>query len=138
MTPTPIQRLLESRGLLLLARLLLTLMFWSSGLAKLIDFSGGMAEMSHFGLEPAALFNILTIIVQLGGSLLIIFNRWTWLGTGALAVFTLLTIPLAHAFWRLEGEAAMMEMHVVVEHLSIVGALILAAIFSQRTRHAHL
>lgn len=138
MTPTPIQRLLESRGLLLLARLLLTLMFWSSGLAKLIDFSGGMAEMSHFGLEPAALFNILTITVQLGGSLLIIFNRWTWLGTGALAVFTLLTIPLAHAFWRLEGEAAMMEMHVVVEHLSIVGALILAAIFSQRTRHAHL
>ena len=109
------------------ARIILTFMFWGSGLSKLLDFSGGMAEMSHFGLEPAALFNIATIIVQLGGSLLIILNRYTWLGAGALAVFTALTIPLVHHFWTMEEPMRTAEFHVVTEHISIIGALMVVA-----------
>jgi transmembrane protein len=109
------------------ARIILTFMFWGSGLSKLFDFSGGMAEMSHFGLEPAALFNLATIIVQLGGSLLIILNTYTWLGAGALAVFTALTIPLVHHFWTMEEPMRTMEFHVVTEHISIIGALMVVA-----------
>ncbi|AZG08824.1 DoxX family protein [Pigmentiphaga sp. H8] len=132
MTPAPIQSLLESRALLLFGRILLTFMFWTSGLVKLFDFQGGMAEMSHFGLEPAWLFNVLTILVQLGGSLLIIFNRAAWLGAGALAVFTVLTIPLAHPFWKFEGETAFHEMMVVLEHITVIGGLIVVAILGHR------
>jgi transmembrane protein len=109
------------------ARIILTFMFWGSGLSKLFDFSGGMAEMSHFGLEPAALFNLATIIVQLGGSLLIILNRYTWLGAGSLAVFTALTIPLVHHFWTMEEPMRTMEFHIVTEHISIIGALMVVA-----------
>ncbi|VCU69731.1 DoxX [Pigmentiphaga humi] len=133
MTPAPIKAMLESRALLLLGRLVLTFMFWSSGLVKLTDFAGGVAEMSHFGLEPGWLFNALTIIVQLGGSLLIIVNRGAWLGAGALAVFTLLTIPIAHPFWTMSGQEGMHEMLVVLEHITVIGGLILAAILGQRT-----
>lgn len=132
MTPAPIQSLLESRALLLLGRILLTFMFWVSGLVKLLDFPGGVAEMSHFGLEPAWLFNVLTIIVQLGGSLLIICNRAAWLGAGALAVFTLLTIPVAHPFWTMDGDAALHEMLVALEHITVVGGLIVVAILGHR------
>jgi len=134
MTPAPIQSLLESRALLLLGRILLTFMFWASGLVKLFDFQGGVAEMSHFGLEPAWLFNVLTVIVQLGGSLLIICNRAAWLGAGALAVFTALTIPLAHPFWTMEGETALHEMLVVLEHVTVIGGLVVAAILGHRVR----
>jgi hypothetical protein len=67
------------------ARIVLCLPFWWSWLTKLLDFSSGTAEMAALGLEPAWLFNALTIFVQLGGSLLVILNRWTWLGAGALA-----------------------------------------------------
>lgn len=74
-----------------LARILLTFMYWASGLSKLIDFNGGVAEMQHFGLEPAVAFNIAVIVTQIGGSLLVILNRYAWLGAGALAVFTALT-----------------------------------------------
>ncbi|MBX6320050.1 DoxX family protein [Pigmentiphaga sp.] len=133
MTPAPIRSLLESRALLLLGRIALTFMFWLSGLTKLINFQDGVAEMSHFGLEPAWLFNALTIIVQLGGSLLIIFNRAAWLGAGALAVFTVMTIPIAHAFWNMEGEQAFLEMMFVFEHITVIGALILASILGHRT-----
>ena len=110
-----------------LARIVLTFGFWASGLAKLIDFQGGVAEMAHFGLEPAVAFNIATIITQLGGSLLIILNRWTWLGAGALAVFTALTIPIAHSFWTMEEPFKTMEFHVVMEHITVIGAMMVVA-----------
>lgn len=110
-----------------LARTVLTFMFWASGLAKLIDFPTGVAEMAHFGLEPAVAFNVATIIVQLGGSALIILNRWTWLGAGALAVFTMLTIPIAHGFWAMEEPFKTIEFHVVMEHITVIGALMVVA-----------
>jgi len=110
-----------------LARIVLTFGFWASGLAKLIDFQAGAAEMAHFGLEPAAAFNIAVIITQIGGSALIIMNRWTWLGAGALAVFTLLTIPIAHNFWAMEEPFRTMEFHVAMEHITVIGGLMVVA-----------
>jgi transmembrane protein len=108
-------------------RTVLTFMFWASGLAKLIDFQGGMAEMTQFGLQPAAAFNIAVIITQLGGSALIIANRWTWLGAGGLGIFTGLTIPIVHTFWNMEEPFKTMEFYVVMEHISIIGGLMVVA-----------
>src|SRR4051812_21992864 len=138
MTPRWIDTVLESRATEIAARVLLTFPFWGSGLAKLLDFSGGMAEMQQFGLEPAWLYNLLTIIVQLGGSALIIFKRWTWLGAGALGVFTLLTILVVHAFWRLDGEHGIVAFHTATEHVGMIGALILVSILALRPRTAVL
>lgn len=115
-----------------LARIVLTFMFWSSGLSKLIDFNAGAGEMVHFGLESGWLFNLATIIVQIGGSLLIIFNRWTWLGAGALAVFTVATIPIAHNFWAMEEPFKTIEFLLVIEHISVIGALMVVAYASVR------
>lgn len=109
------------------ARILLTYMFWASGIAKLVDFQAALGEMAHFGLNPPVAFAIATIIVQLVGSALIILNRWTWLGAGALGVFTLLTIPIAHNFWTMEEPFKTIEFYVVMEHISIVGALMVVA-----------
>jgi len=111
----------------LLARIVLTYMFWASGLAKLIDFSGGMAEMAQFGLQPAAVFNTLVIITQLIGSALIIANRWAWLGAGMLGIFTALTIPLVHTFWTMEEPFKTIEFYVVMEHVTVIGGLMVAA-----------
>ena len=54
-----------------LARAGLCLAYAYSGVAKLLDFHGAMAEQAHFGLSPPALFAGLTIAVQLGGFALI-------------------------------------------------------------------
>jgi transmembrane protein len=110
-----------------LARILLTFMYWGSGLSKLIDFNGGVAEMRYFGLEPAVLFNIAVIITQLGGSALIILNRHVWLGAGALAIFTALTIPIAHNFWAMEEPMKTLEFYVVMEHITVIGAMMVMA-----------
>jgi transmembrane protein len=132
MTPRWIEVLLSSRMTETAARAILTFPFWGSGLAKLLNFSGGMAEMSHFGLEPAWFYNSLTIFVQLTGSALIITNRLTWLGAGALGVFTFLTIPIVHAFWRFEGERAVTAFHTAGEHIGMIGALVLVSILALR------
>ncbi|MBW8320749.1 MAG: DoxX family protein [Rhizobium sp.] len=114
------------------ARILLTYMFWASGIAKLVDFQAAVGEMAHFGLNPPVAFAVATIIVQLVGSALIILNRWTWLGAGALGIFTLLTIPIAHNFWTMEEPFKTIEFYVVMEHISIVGALMVVAWKAER------
>ncbi|MGE6785014.1 DoxX family protein [Ensifer adhaerens] len=124
--------MLDSRAFGILARVLLTLVFWSSGLAKLFDFETSVAEMEGFGLTPGWLFNTATLILQIGASVLIIFNRWVWLAAGALAVFTVLTIPIAHPFWMKEGEEAFRDMTVALEHVSVIGGLALVSILSRK------
>ncbi|PHK94761.1 DoxX family protein [Pseudoroseomonas rhizosphaerae] len=130
--PRLIETILGSAAVERLARIVLCFPFWGSGLDKLLDFQGGVAEMAHFGLNPPVLFNILVIVTQLGGSALVILNRWTWLGSGALGVFTALTIPIVHHFWRLEGERALTAFHTAGEHVGMIGALVLVSILSVR------
>lgn len=133
--PTFIARILDWTWFPLVARIVLTFPFWGSGLAKLIDFSGAVAEMQQYGLKPPAFIAGLVIFTQLGGSLLIIANRRAWAGAGALAIFTLLTIPIAHDFWNLRGEAAKFEFYVAVEHIALIGGLMLAAVMSRSSPH---
>lgn len=129
-----INSFLRAPAVAVTARILLTLPFWGSGLAKLIDFQGGVSEMAHFGLEPATAFNVATIIVQLGGSLLIILNRQTWLGAGALGVFTGLTILLVHDFWTMTEEPfATIAFHTATEHIGMIGGLIVVSILAAQT-----
>ncbi|MFT4152113.1 MAG: DoxX family protein [Paracoccaceae bacterium] len=122
-----IDRLTASNGFGLLARIVLTFMFWASGIAKLADFAAAKAEMDHFGLAPAALFVVAVAAVQLIGSALIIANRWTWLGAGMLGVFTALTIPIAHNFWTMEEPFRTIEFYVVMEHITVIGGLMVVA-----------
>lgn len=130
--PGWVAAILDSKLVSLIGRIALTFMFWSSGAAKLIDWNSGLGEMAHFNLNPPAVFAAATIFVQLAGSLLVIWGPYAWLGAGALAVFTALTIPIAHNFWALTGPAAMNEFHFFTEHISVLGALVLVAILRHR------
>jgi len=129
-----ISAILRAPATAFVGRLLLVFMFLGSGVSKLLDFSGAQAEMAHFGLQPAAAYAAATIATQLIGSALILLNRATWLGAGALAIFTLLTIPIVHHFWTMDGEQGQMEFYVAIEHLAVVGGMILAAVLAERGR----
>lgn len=132
-TPGVIAAILDSRAFALAARIVLTFVFWSAGLAKLIDFQRNASEMESFGLHPGWLVNAAVLSLQIGGSLMIILGRGTWLAAGALAVFTLLTIPIAHPFWAKQGEEAFRDMTVAMEHVSLCAGLALAAILARRS-----
>lgn len=130
--PLLIDRLLETRWFATLARVLITFPYWSSGVSKSIAFSDGVAEMALYGLNPPIAFNVATILCMFLGSVLVIFTRYVWLGAGMLGVFTALTIPIAHDFWNMTGAEARTELFFVVEHIGLIGGLMLAAVLSHR------
>ena len=128
--------LLAQPWLGLLARVALTSAFWLSGIFKLVDFSGAVAEVRGLsGLEPAAMFAALVIVVQIGGSLLVILGgRFAWLGAGALGIFTLLATLLAHAWWTKSGLERVRDFNTFWEHIGLVGGFMLAAILAAGNR----
>ena len=133
-TPGFVARLLDNPVTLLVARVCITLPFLAGGLAKIIDWQGGVAEMQQTGLEPAWAFNLAVVLVELGGSALIILDRKTWLGAGALGVFTLFATLMAHRFWELTGPARNMEMNTFLEHATICAAFIFVVVVGLRSR----
>lgn len=132
-TPAPISSLLRSSAFGVFARTVLTLPYWWSGIAKLADLHGAMAEAAHFGLKPAGLVVAATVVVQLGGSLLLIFGRLGWLAAGALGVFTALATLIAHPYWTVADPVERFHaLNTFLEHVSLIGGLMLAAILVER------
>jgi transmembrane protein len=122
-------RLLCTPWMFYVGTLALTSVFWWSGISKLASFAQAQEEMAHFGLNPPAMFAAATILLQLGGSALVVWGgRLAWLGAAALAAFTLATIPLAHDYWNMTGHVTFLEKTLAQEHLSVVGGLVVAAI----------
>ena len=131
--PAWIARILDAGGFAILARLILTLPFWSSGVQRWVNLAASIDEIDAYGLRPAGPINWLVIFTLLGGSFLVIVNRRAWSGSGALALFTLATIPVAHDFWNLNGHTAHNELATALQHLGLIGGLMLAAILSRQS-----
>jgi transmembrane protein len=111
-TPKVIAATLASPLTSLAARILATCLFWAEFLNHIQDLPGLHAY-----------------VVALG-SVLIIVDRMAWLGAGMLAVFTLLTVPLAHHFWDMTGTMAVIERLFSEEHMSVIGGLIAVCVAS--------
>ncbi|CAI0929623.1 DoxX family protein [Serratia grimesii] len=99
------------------------------GLVKVLDFNGAMAEMTHFGLQPAALFASLVIVLELGASALILTGFYRWLGAMALAGFTLAATLMANRFWEMSPPERFTGMNGFFEHIGLAGALLLVALY---------
>lgn len=125
--------ILESRITWLIARIMITFMFWINGLRFLVDFSGAKTTMAANGFSDPAAIAGLTIVVALLGSLIVIQGRYAWFGAGMLGVFTLLTIIMVHDFWNMTGSAAIQAQLESEAHLSMIGGLIIVSALSHIT-----
>jgi uncharacterized membrane protein YphA (DoxX/SURF4 family) len=135
-TPRRIAAILSWPWLLPAARIALVSAFLIGGIAKLLDFQGAIAEQEHFGLRPAPLWATAAIIVELGGSALVIFGRWVWLGAGALGVLTAVAMFTANDFWDKAGHERFMALNAFFEHLGLIAGLVLASVLCLRTLRA--
>lgn len=106
--------------------------FLIGGIQKLVDFPAAVAEQAHFGLQPAWLWAAAAIVVELGGSALVIFGRWVWLGAGGLGVLTAVAMLTANDFWAKIGEERFMATNAFFEHLGLVAGLVLISLLSLR------
>lgn len=125
-------------GVWLLIRLALVSAYLVGGLIKVSDFPAAVAEQAHFGLTPPQLWAVLAIIVELGGSVLILLQRLVWLAAGALAVLTIIASLVAEPFWTMQGHDRTVAMNGMLEHLGLVAAFaMLTWIVATRTPTSH-
>lgn len=112
--------------------LLLCSAYLQGGIEKAFDLQAAVAEMRHFGLEPALPLALLTIAGEIGASLMILSGRWRWAGALYLAAFTLGASLVANRFWELSGLTRTQVEHAFFEHLGLAGALMMVAWFDLR------
>ena len=135
-TPGWIAAILSWPWLLPISRAALVSAFLIGGIQKIVDFPAAVAEQAHFGLEPAWLWAAAAIVVELGGSALVIFGRWVWLGAGGLGVLTAVAMLTANDFWAQTGHDRFMATNAFFEHLGLVAGLVLISLLSLREKSA--
>jgi uncharacterized membrane protein YphA (DoxX/SURF4 family) len=135
-TPSWISAILSWPWLLPIARIALVSAFLIGGIQKLTDFPAAVVEQARFGLEPAWLWAKAAVIVELGGSALVILGRFVWLGAGGLGVLTAVAMLTANDFWTKTGHDRFVAVNAFFEHLGLVTGLVLVAILSLREQGA--
>ncbi len=113
----------------LLARICLSAVYLWSGIIKLRDPAGGVAEMAAVHLPAPRLFLALTILCQIGAGLMVLLGFWTRLAALALLGFTVVATLLAHRASGLTGAARLQQITTSLEHLAIVGGFLLLMIY---------
>lgn len=115
--------------LALIGRVLLALMFVLAGFSKISGFDGTVGYIASGGLPAPSLLAVLTIIVEVGGGLAIIFGFGTRWAALVLAGFTLLASLSFHAFWKVPADQQMVQQLLFMKNISVVGGLLVLAAF---------
>ncbi len=134
-TPAFVGTIVDHRLTWFLARLALVGAYLLGGIVKLADWPAAVAEQTHFGMTPPAVWAAVTIAVELIGPLLILSGRLVWLGAGMLGVFTLLAAITANAFWTMPaGAMRFAATNAFFEHLGLIGGFVLVARIAEQAR----
>jgi uncharacterized membrane protein YphA (DoxX/SURF4 family) len=131
-TPEFVRAILEWPWTWAVARCALVVIFLASGLSKVANFSGGVAEMAQAGMPAPAVMALLSIFVELTGSVLVLIGRWVWLGAGMLGAFTAIGAVTAHAFWKVSGPERKEATAVFLMHVGLIAAFALDALLAER------
>jgi uncharacterized membrane protein YphA (DoxX/SURF4 family) len=111
-----------------LARALMAAVFLYSGQDKIRHWRAGVEEVAGLGMPMPQLFAAATIVVQIVGGLSVLSGIGLFFGAAVLALFTAAATILGHRFWLLHGQPAKQELTTSLEHLAIVGGLLLLAV----------
>jgi uncharacterized membrane protein YphA (DoxX/SURF4 family) len=110
------------------ARVMLAAVFLYSGQDKLRHWQASVAEVAQMGLPFPVAFAAATILTQLLGGLAVAVGVAAPVGAALLAAFTVAATVLGHRFWLLHGEAAREALTTSLEHVAIVGGLLLVVV----------
>lgn len=108
----------------LVGRILLALIFAWSGLIKIGSFAGTAGYMASKGIPFSEVALVLTIIIELGGALMLIVG---WKARWAAAAIFLWLIPvtlLFHNFWAVDAALAENQMIHFMKNITIMGGML--------------
>ena len=115
--------------LALIGRILLALIFITSGFGKITGFDGTVGYIASKGLPMGAVVAVIAIVVELGGGLAVAFGFMTRWAALALAVFSVLAGLIFHNFWGVPADQVMMQQINFWKNISIAGGFLVLAAF---------
>jgi putative oxidoreductase len=125
------------RTFLVLGRALLSAIFILSGFGKMMAFRGTVAGLASTGWPAASVFIAISIVIELGGGLMLLFGfkvRW------AAVIMALWLIPVTftfHNFWAFKGKPEYIGQQInFFKNVAISGGLLTAAAASAPARRA--
>ena len=113
----------------LVGRILLAVIFITSGFGKITGFEGTVGYIASKHLPLPQLGAIIAIVVELGGGILLAAGfkaRWAGL---ALAIFTLAAGFLFHDFWNADAAAKMGQQINFWKNVAIAGGMLMVFAF---------
>ena len=115
--------------LALVGRILLAMIFITSGFSKIGGFDGTVGYIASKGLPMASVVAALTILIEVGGGLAVVVGFMTRWAALALAVFTVLAALIFHAYWGVPAEQVMAQQINFWKNISIAGGFLVLAAF---------
>lgn len=115
--------------LALVGRILLGIFFVMSGFTKITGFAGTVGYIASAGLPLPEIVAVLTIVLELGAGLMLVFGAFTSWAALALAAFTLAAAVLFHAYWSVPEAQSMSEYIAFWKNITIVGGMLVLAAF---------
>jgi putative oxidoreductase len=103
---------------------MIALIFLISGFGKITGFAQTAAGMAAKGLPMAELLLVITIIIEIGGALMIVVGWKARLGATALFLWMIPVTLLYHNFWAMEGQAAFINRIMFLKNLAMMGAML--------------
>ena len=113
----------------LIGRILLCILFIESGFGKIGGFEGTAGYIASRGLPLPQVLAALSILIELGGGLLVLLGwktRWVAL---VLIVFMIVITPIFHNFWSAPAAAAAAQQINFMKNVSILGGIFLLLAF---------
>ncbi len=134
-----------------LGRALLSIIFISSGIAKILDWQGteqyynqglnnllalnvGSSSLQgaiEFGLEHAFILLMLGTIFEILGGVLVFLGIWVRFGALLLLIFLIPATLIFHHFWQLQEPERQMQMINFMKNVSIFGGLLIVLAFGK-------
>src|SRR6266852_2659515 len=92
----------HTHAVLVIGRSLIAALFFVSALSKLTAWEGTIAYMASKGMPMPGVFLALTILLEVGGAILLVVGWRTRWVAAALVAFTLAATLIFHAFWAVD------------------------------------
>jgi putative oxidoreductase len=108
----------------LLGRILLALIFVVSGYGKIRGFGQTASYMASKGLPMVQVLLVLTILIEVGGGLMIILGWHARLAALAIFLFLLPVTFVFHAFWAVDPAQLQNQMNHFMKNLCIMGGML--------------
>ena len=110
---------------LIIGRTLLGVYFLVPGISKIFDYSGTLELMVLKGVFLAQIALPITIVIQVGLALALLFNKYVRISSLTLVALTLLINIYIHDFWNLAGDPSQgHELQNFVKNLAIMAGLL--------------